>query len=187
MLVDTWSFHRHHHRFRKTFWQRAGPLHALDNRSDDARSDSTGLESLCQYFRHPLTGCRARAKDWAAARTSCENGEGADGSINRPQIRVLDFFAQWSDLHMHGCDIENESIFIFFRYNTHKRKWVLLNSSPNLIPCLEITCEDGWNVRQCENETGATIKIASIEDLLSQLFPDTRYKRKAYKIPQQYL
>ena len=55
-------------------------------------SNNTWLESLCQHSGQALTGCRVRATDRTAARTSCENGDGADGSFKYPQARALDFF-----------------------------------------------------------------------------------------------
>ena len=39
------------------------------------RSDAS-LDSLCQRSEHSLTGCRVRAMDRAARRTSYENGDG---------------------------------------------------------------------------------------------------------------
>ena len=52
---------------------------------------NTWLESLYQHSGHDLTGCRVRATDHTAARSSCENGDGADGSFKRHQTRALDF------------------------------------------------------------------------------------------------
>ena len=81
-------------------------------------SNNTWLESLCQHYGHPLTGCRVRATDRAAARSSKENGDGADVSFKRPQVRALDFLHTdvtcEGDFQMHG--IENASLFtLFFR------------------------------------------------------------------------
>ena len=48
-------------------------------------SSNTWLESLCQHSRHALAGREVRAADRTATRTSCENGDGADGRFKRRQ------------------------------------------------------------------------------------------------------
>ena len=55
-------------------------------------SNNTWLESLRQHSGHALTGCRVRATDRTAARTSCKNGDGADGSFKRPGTCIGFFF-----------------------------------------------------------------------------------------------
>ena len=59
----------------------AGVALRLNNRSgpESWQGDTTWLESLCQHSGHPLSGCRVRATDRPAAKTSEENGDGADG------------------------------------------------------------------------------------------------------------
>ena len=59
--------------------------------SQCGQSDSTALELLCQHAGHRMTGCRVRATDWAAVRTSCENVHGADLIFKRPKERTPDF------------------------------------------------------------------------------------------------
>ena len=58
-------------------------------------------------LRDRLTGCRVRATGRTAARTSFENGDGADGSFKRPQARALDFLhtevTSERTFHMQAC------------------------------------------------------------------------------------
>ena len=50
------------------------------------------------------TSCRVRTKDRAAAKTSKENGYGANGSSKRPQARALDFLHTCERaFQMQGC------------------------------------------------------------------------------------
>ena len=53
------------------------------------QSNNTWLESLFQHCGQLLTSCRVRARNRAAVRASCENGDGDDGSFKRPQARAL--------------------------------------------------------------------------------------------------
>ena len=45
-------------------------------------SNNTRLKSLCQHPGQALTGWRVRATEQTAARSSCKNGDGTDGSLS---------------------------------------------------------------------------------------------------------
>ena len=74
---------------------RSGPNRGKQSFEQDgaAPHSSTSLERLCQHSGRRLTGCRVRATDRATVRTSCANGEGADGSCKRLQARAQFFSA----------------------------------------------------------------------------------------------
>ena len=104
-----------------------------------------------------MFACRAGATNRAAASTSSENGDGANGIFKRPKSRALFCtlkFAKkllcknFSNAKLY--EIENESFFThFLRVNRrHRSEWISLKISPDVTPRL--------GIMPPKNETGAT-------------------------------